>query len=127
MKEKTNWQLFVEGFKSLTTLNKHKTWKYIKKLKKCQNITSIESYKYLSGFDSEIKSFVIKIDDEEGLNLYHSIAAFMNRRADKTTDEIFEEYMSIYKERRVYLKGNETIIKDLVEGIYNKLKKRGSI
>lgn len=51
----------------------------------------------------------------------------MNRRADKTTDEIFEEYMSIYKERRVYLKGNETIIKDLVEGIYNKLKKRGSI
>ena len=84
MKEKTNWHLFVEGFKSLTTLNKHKTWKYIKKLKKCQNITSIESYKYLSGFDSEIKSFVIKIDDEEGLNLYHLIAAFSNRRADKT-------------------------------------------
>lgn len=35
MKEKTNWQLFVEDFKSLTTLNKHKAWKYIKKLKKC--------------------------------------------------------------------------------------------
>ncbi|NMB07288.1 MAG: hypothetical protein GX981_02725 [Tissierellia bacterium] len=126
MKGKTNWELFVEDFKSLSVQNKHMAWKYVKKLKIRQE-NGTPSYKYLSIFRPEVKSFVIKIDKEEGLNLYHSITSFINNRQGKTSDKIFEEYMSTYKEERDYLKGNEDIIRELIDGIYNKFKNEGRI
>lgn len=73
-------------------------WKYLKRSKIRQE-NGAPLCNYLSIFRLEAKSFVIKIDKEEGVNLYHSVAAFINNRLGKTSDKILRN-ISLNIEKR---------------------------
>lgn len=84
------------------------------------------SYLYLEGLSSDTKSWIIYIDGEYGLNLYHSIqATFAHKFSSYSSiEEAVAHYFSIKSNRgREFLKQNEDKVTELIRFCFEKTKK----
>jgi len=125
MSEKSNWQLFVEDFKSLSDEDKHKAWNYIKALKNGEVKKTKKRKIDFNHFTGKTREFCIEILDKHDMDMNTSIYVTCVNNISLTVDEILEKYFNKNIEKKPYIVGNEDLIKDMIQYHYDQLEHEG--
>ncbi|MBU4541198.1 MAG: hypothetical protein KJ774_08245 [Firmicutes bacterium] len=125
---------FVKLLGELSKENYYRVYNYACKLRNQQGdgseqesrggVTDDYQYPYLSILSPEAKAFVIQVDKENGLNLYHSAAAYISNRIQLESDEILESYYNKYAPKRKYVSDNKELIREIITKVHNKVAKK---